>query len=106
MKRLSGIHITPPALAVEPPTRSVFSRISTLLPALRSTRPAHIEPPPLPTTTKSKVSSIARTSSRSAAQGDGSAAQWRGERVGERWERASSHPRYLSGRQDAWETVK
>src|SRR5438067_5810675 len=61
MKRLLGIHITPPDLAVEPPTRSVFSRIRTLLPALRITRPAHIEPPPLPTTTKSKASSISAT---------------------------------------------
>src|SRR5277367_4995028 len=57
MKGLLGIHITPPERAVEPPIRSVFSRMSTLLPEDRSTSPAHMEPPPLPATTKSKTSS-------------------------------------------------
>jgi hypothetical protein len=57
MKRLLGIHITPPERAVVPPTSPVFSMIRTLLPSERMNRPAHIEPPPLPTTTKSKVSS-------------------------------------------------
>ena len=40
-----------------PPISGVFSRIRTDLPAWRATSAAHIEPPPLPTTTKSKVSS-------------------------------------------------
>ena len=57
MKQLSGIHITPPERAVVPPISGVFSRISTDLPACRATRPAHIDPPPLPTTKKSNVSS-------------------------------------------------
>src|SRR3546814_7688211 len=54
---LFGIHITPPEREVVPPTCPVFSTISTDFPASRSTSPAHIEPPPLPTTTKSWLSS-------------------------------------------------
>src|SRR4051812_32238583 len=57
MKRLLGIHMTPPARAVEPPSRSVFSSTTTDFPDWRMTRAEHIDPPPLPTTTKSKVSS-------------------------------------------------
>src|ERR1700730_2907131 len=57
MKRLFGIHITPPDLAVVPPTNFVFSRITTDFPALRITSAELIEPAPLPTTTQSKVSS-------------------------------------------------
>src|SRR5438093_3025847 len=58
MKRLFGIHITPPEIEVVPPTMSVFSRTTALLPALRIISAAHIEPPPLPTITKSKLSLI------------------------------------------------
>ncbi len=57
MKRLLGIHIVPPDLAVVPPTLSVFSRITTDLPAWRISNAEDIEPAPLPTTTQSKVSS-------------------------------------------------
>src|SRR5271154_5342684 len=57
MKGLLGIHITPPDFAVVPPTRSVFSRITTDRPPDRMTSAAHMDPPPLPTTTKSKLSS-------------------------------------------------
>src|SRR5882724_7516203 len=57
MNGLLGIHMTPPERAVVPPTRSVFSSMRTRLPAARISRPAHMEPPPLPTTTKSKTSS-------------------------------------------------
>src|SRR5207249_2629413 len=56
-KRLLGTQMTPPDLAVVPPTNAVFSRISTDRPARRITSPAHIEPAPLPTTTKSNCSS-------------------------------------------------
>src|ERR1700730_16143225 len=57
MKGLLGIHITPPDRAVVPPTRGVFSSMRTLLLQDLMTRPAHIDPPPLPTTTKSTISS-------------------------------------------------
>src|SRR4051794_37071902 len=59
MKRLFGSHITPPDIAVVPPSLSVFSRTSADLPSVRISRAAHIEPPPLPTTMKSKLSSMA-----------------------------------------------
>src|SRR6266704_1670219 len=59
MNGLLGIHMTPPERAVVPPTKPVFSRMRTLLPAAFITSPAHMEPPPLPTTTKSKNSSNA-----------------------------------------------
>src|SRR5882762_3026518 len=57
MKRLLGIHITPPDLLVEPPKNGVFSRTTTDLPAWRITSPELIDPAPLPTTTQSTVSS-------------------------------------------------
>src|SRR5438067_13426025 len=57
MKRLLGIHRIPPDLEVVPPMRSVFSRISGSNPIDFATSAAHIDPPPLPTITKSKVSS-------------------------------------------------
>ena len=57
MKRLFGIHMTPPERAVVPPISGVFSSTATDFPSLRKTSALHIEPPPLPTTTKSKVSS-------------------------------------------------
>src|SRR5580704_1241905 len=57
MNGLLGIHMTPPEREVVPPTRLVFSSMSTPLPADRITSPAHMEPPPAPTTTKSKISS-------------------------------------------------
>jgi hypothetical protein len=57
MKRLLGIHMTPPEREVVPPMREVFSSTTTLLPSERMSSAETIEPPPLPTPTKSKVSS-------------------------------------------------
>src|SRR3546814_13529243 len=59
MKRLFGIHMTPPDVAVVPPTSAAFSRISTRLPAARNTSAAQNEPAPLPTMMKSWVSLMA-----------------------------------------------
>src|SRR3546814_11491321 len=59
MKRLFGIHMTPPDVAVVPPTSAAFSRISTRLPAARNTSAAQNEPAPLPTMLKSWVSLLA-----------------------------------------------
>jgi hypothetical protein len=57
MNGLFGIHITPPERAVVPPRYSVFSSTTTDLPSERISKAELIEPPPLPTTTKSNVSS-------------------------------------------------
>ena len=61
---LSGSHITPPDIPVDPPTYSLFSITNTSRPAtVAATAPA--SPPPLPTTKKSVMwsqSAIAATS--------------------------------------------
>jgi hypothetical protein len=50
---LSGTHQTPPEKPVEPPMSACFSTISARLPRRLATSAAHMEPPPLPTTTRS-----------------------------------------------------
>src|ERR1700730_15292641 len=57
MTGLSGNHQTPPEKPVEPPTLLSFSTISARLPLRLHSSDAHMEPPPLRTMTKSKVSS-------------------------------------------------
>src|SRR5579872_5203417 len=59
---LLGAQITPPEVEVEPPNFSVFSRMTAFLPTVFSQRAAVTEPAPLPTMTKSKLSSKATVS--------------------------------------------
>src|SRR4051812_38361937 len=56
MSGLLGIHITPPESDVEPPTHACFSMMRGLRPASCMVSAAHMAPPPLPMTTKSKLS--------------------------------------------------
>src|SRR6267154_1399955 len=53
MSALLGTHQTPPENPVDPPTLPRFSRITARLPSRFAARAAHMDPPPLPTMTKS-----------------------------------------------------
>src|SRR5579884_3782143 len=57
MRGLLGIQSTPPDIAVDPPTRSRFSRTSASRPLVLAASAPAIPPPPLPIETKSVVKS-------------------------------------------------